>query len=99
MTDRIRIPVSLLKEASDLLLRHLESVEGPDVLLDSDYYWSIRPEQMYNAYVEPTEFTIGQISECAENIQNIVAEPTLATSFGLVWLAEILRAAGQSVVR
>jgi hypothetical protein len=41
MSERVRVPVALLRRASELLLDHLESVEGDAVLVDKDYYWAI----------------------------------------------------------
>lgn len=99
MADRLRVPVALLRRASELLLDHLESVEGDAILLDRDYFWAIAPEQLYDAYTEPSTFTVGQLSDCVENLERLLDDPSLSTSFALVWLAELLRGAGQMVVR
>jgi hypothetical protein len=99
MAERVRVPVALLRRASELLLDHLESVEGDAVLVDKDYYWAIAPEQLYDAYTEPSAFTVGQLSECLENLEQIVEDPSRSTSFALVWLADLLRSAGQTVTR
>jgi len=99
MTERIRVPVALLRRASELLLQHLESVEGEAVLLDKDYFWEIAQEQLYDVYNEPTTFTVGQLSECLEHVEQLVEDPSRATSFALVWLAELLKSAGQTVIR
>ena len=99
MAERVRVPVALLRRASELLLDHLESVEGDALLVDKDYYWAIAPEQLYDAYTEPSTFTVGQLSECLENLEQIVEDPSRSTSFALVWLADLLRSAGQTVTR
>ena len=99
MADRVRVPVVLLRRASELLLDHLESVEGDAILLDKDYYWVIAAEQLYDAYTEPSTFTVGQLSECVESLERIVDDPALSTSLALVWLADLLRSIGQTVVR
>ena len=99
MVDRVRVPVSLLRRASELLLEHLEDVEGAAILLDKDYFWSIVPEQLYDVYTEPITFSVGQLSECVDNLERLVADPAQSTSFALVWLADLLRSAGQTVVR
>jgi hypothetical protein len=99
MSERVRVPVALLRRASELLLDHLESVEGDAVLVDKDYYWAIAPEQLYDAYTEPSTFTVGQLSECLENLEQVVEDPSRSTSFALVWLADLLRSAGQTVTR
>jgi len=99
MAEHVQIPVALLRRASALLLDHLERVEGDAVLLDQDYFWAIAPEQLYEVYAEPTAFTVGQLSECLENLQRVVEDPSRSTSFALVWLADLLRSAGQTVAR
>jgi hypothetical protein len=99
MADQVRVPVALLRRASEVLLDHLESVEGDVILIDKDYFWAIVPEQLYNAYAEPSTFTIGQLSECVENLERQVEDPSQSISFALVWLADLLRSAGQTVVR
>ncbi len=99
MAERVRVPVALLRRASELLLDHLESVEGDALLVDKDYYWAIAPEQLYDAYTEPSTFTVGQLSECLENLEQIVEDPSRSTSFALVWLADLLRSAGHTVTR
>ena len=99
MAERVRVPVALLRRVSELLLDHLESVEGDALLVDKDYYWAIAPEQLYDAYTEPSTFTVGQLSECLENLEQIVEDPSRSTSFALVWLADLLRSAGQTVTR
>lgn len=99
MSERVRVPIALLRRASELLLDHLEGVEGDAVLLDKDYYWAIAPEQLYDAYVEPSVFTVGQLSECLEHLEQLVEDPSRSTSFALVWLADLLRGAGQAVIR
>jgi len=99
MPERIRVPVDLLRRASELLLNHLESVEGDAIMLDKDYYWTVAQEQLYDAYNEPSTFTVGQLSECLENLERLVEDPSRSTSFALVWLADLMRSAGQTVTR
>jgi hypothetical protein len=47
---------------------------------------------------EPNPLTIGQLSESFENIESIASDPEAAISFGLVWLADVLRAVGHQEV-
>lgn len=97
--DEIQVPVATLRRAADILFERLEALEGQVVHLDADYFWAIPAPQQYDVYKEPSELTIGQLSECLENVSSIVDDPTIATSYGLVWLAELARAIGQTVVR
>lgn len=45
MDTHIRVPVETLQQAAAILLRHLETMQGPVVALDADFYWAISPEQ------------------------------------------------------
>lgn len=98
MEPRLQIPVDILRQAAAILLRDLAS-EHAVVSLDSDYFWAISPEQRTNVYVEPSEFTIGQLSDCLDNLSQIVDDPALSVPHGLVWLADLLRAVGEAVER
>lgn len=98
MTDAIEVPVDLLRRSAEVLLRHLGTVQGANVLLDSDYFWVVAAGQQNDIYSEPTEFTVGQISECLDNLKRILDDESTATSFALVWLADVLHAVGRAVV-
>lgn len=99
MDTHIRVPVETLQQAAAILLRHLETMQGPVVVLDADFYWAISPEQRVDVYSEPSEFTIGQLTDCLENVSGIVEDPSRSTSYALVWLADLLRAVGEATVR
>lgn len=99
MTESDRISVHELRLMFDLLMQHLEGVVGGEIVLDKDFFWSISPDQLYDVYERPSEFSIGQLTECWSFLRGIVDEPESVTSYGLVWLAELLRAIGVSTVR
>jgi hypothetical protein len=99
MSELISVPIETLRTSVEILLSHLQEIEGPNVRLDRDYFWAISPDQAYDVYNDPHDFTVGQLSECLSNLEAIVADPTRATSFALAWLGELLKAIGQSVVQ
>ena len=98
MDQQVEIPVETLRRAADLLLSHLEAIEGPVVAIEKDMFWAIPAEQRNNVYAEPTDFTVGQLTESLQRVDRIVAGSSPVTSYALVWLADILRAAGEAVV-
>jgi hypothetical protein len=98
MGNQIDISIETLRRAASVLLDRLESGAGATVALDKDMFWSIPAEQRSNVYAEPTEFTIGQLSESLQNVSRVVEDPSSATSYALVWLADLLRAAGEAVI-
>jgi len=98
MDQQVEIRVEVLRRAADLLLAHLEAVGGPVVAVDKDMFWAIPAEQRNNVYAEPTDFTVGQLTESLQSIGRIVEGSSTASSYALVWLADVLRAAGEAVV-
>ena len=94
-----RISLATLRQSFDVLLRHLEEVEGPEIDIEVDYFWEISGEQLYDVTRVPSDLTIGQVSESLANLEEIVADPELAISYGLVWLADVTGAVGRSVVK
>lgn len=99
MDQQTSIPVELLRRAATVLLDRLEAAAGEFVVLDTDMFWAIPAEHRSNVYFEPTEFTIGQLTDSLMNVRQAVEEPATANSYALVWLADLLRAAGEAVVQ
>jgi hypothetical protein len=94
--ERIRVELSDLRRASEVLLDHLEAAIGPTLLINKDYFWAVDAAEKYNAYDEPSTFSLGQLSECLANLKSI--DETNVISFGLVWLSSLLAAAGEGIV-
>lgn len=88
-----------LRRAFSALLEHVEHVAGEEIRIDRDYYWSIDQRELYDPYRSPTHLTIGQLSECQANLDRFSDDPSTVVSYGFVWLAELLRAVGSTVVR
>ena len=96
-SEPIRVQVSELRRASRVLLDHLEEIVGPSVTIDQDYFWVIDPKERYDAYGEPSTFSLGQLTECLANLR--ATDESNAVSYALVWLASLLTAAGESTVK
>jgi hypothetical protein len=79
------------------LLTHLESVVDNAVPLRWDMFWAIPTGERYNGTHEPTTFTVGQLSESWKRLRAL--DDSTVTSYALVWLADVLRAIGETVVR
>jgi len=94
MNEPLKITVEELRSVCLLLLEHLDDVAKGTCELDVDMFWSIPKEDLYNVYAEPEEFTIGQVSESWEFLGRLLADPDHMVGYGLVWLADVLRAIG-----
>jgi hypothetical protein len=91
------IEISKLREVISVLLDHLEEVHGGVVDLDADFFWNIPKESLYDPYQQPTELTLGQLTESWRNIESIRSDSDDVINYGLVWLADVLRAIGYQV--
>jgi len=94
----ITVSVDIMRRAATVLINHLEEKAGAEVTLDQDMFWEISPDQRFNVYEKPHEFAIGQIEESFLSIEKFANDPDSASSYGLVWLADILRAVGEKIV-
>jgi hypothetical protein len=82
------------------LLEHVRSREGGEIRLEHDYFWQLTKEARYHVYEPPSEATatIGQLSECWDDLQSMLDDPSSRIGYGLVWAAEILRSIGEDVL-
>lgn len=87
-----RVPVDQLRRVFELLIAH--ATDGTSLEISNDYFWSIPSPERYDVYARPGELTIGQVSEAWENLQGMLEDESKVLGYGLVWLAEVLRAAG-----
>ena len=67
----MKIKISEIETTVSLLLTMLKDSIGEEIALDNDYYWEILSEDMYNPYVEPTNFTLGQLSDDITEIRRL----------------------------
>lgn len=91
-----QVAIADIRRIANLLLDHLESIRGPVVTLEQDYFWSIDSAERRDVYVEPTEPTIGQVSECWSNLQRGTTDPASALNYHLVCLGHVLESLGES---
>jgi hypothetical protein len=89
-----QISLEKLRQVFDLLMRHVVQVSGSEIELRKDAFWSIPAGAVYDVYAEPQELTIGMISESWSHLEAMVDSEINVVGYGLVWLAEVLRAIG-----
>ncbi|GAB4582259.1 hypothetical protein Ntsu_00910 [Nocardia sp. IFM 10818] len=98
--EPLLVPLAELRRSFEVLLDHVEAVAGTGVVsLDKDYFWSVPAEQLYDINSEPSDLTIGQLSESWQHMRDLLTNQDRALSYHLVWLADVLRAIGQDIVR
>jgi hypothetical protein len=97
MPEPLALDLRLMRAALETLLAHVERIAGTRIEVDHDYFWSVPPDELYDMGAPPSELTIGQLSECLDNLRGIAEDPEKAVAYGLVWAAEVLRAVGLAV--
>lgn len=94
----VRVPVDQLRQVFELLVAHVVKDAETDFPVSQDYFWSIPSPERYDVYNEPSELTIGQVSESWANLQSMLEDDSKTLGYGLVWLADVLRAIGDEAV-
>lgn len=94
----MKIRISELREAANLLFDHLERSGHAEIEVDRDFYWSIPDDKLYAAYEEPSGFTMGQLSDDCQELRKISSGQREPISYALVWLSSILRFVGAKIV-
>ncbi|MFB8242685.1 hypothetical protein ACFC58_39750 [Kitasatospora purpeofusca] len=96
--EPLHVSLDELRRSFDVLLRHVEATTASSaVALNSDYFWSIPSDDLYDVGKEPGSLTIGQLSESWQHLEDLLADEDRALGYHLVWLADVLRAIGQNL--
>ena len=93
------VSIDKLRAAANALLSHLERSGVATVTISEDYYWDVPEQLRYDAFAEPSEHTIGQLSFDIRELELMLTGERPLMGFGLVWLAAILRRVGETVAR
>lgn len=96
--ESIVVQTAFLRDSFNALIDHIEVTQGSSIKLESDYFWSIPSTEIYNVRKTPTDLTIGQITESLENLRSQIDDPEGRMAWGLVWLGDVLKAAGHKLV-
>ena len=91
----MQIDIARLRAMTDAVFDHLVNEHGPTIQLPNDYYWHVGHAEQYDMDRQPEADLIGQISEDWQFLEGMIADGGMI-SYGLVWVASILRAIGES---
>ncbi len=87
----MKIQLTQLRKAAELILNQL-AVDGiEEIELTKDFYWTIPIEQRYDPYKQPSQLTLGQLSDDWMEITRLVSGEQEAAAYQLEWLSSLLR--------
>ena len=66
------------------------------VEIAEDFYWDVTAADRYDRYQEPTKHTVGQLSDDVLEVTRMINGDAPIVSYGLVWLAAVLRRVGET---
>lgn len=94
----MKVRVSELRRATNLLFDHLEASGQDEITVESGYYWNIPTEALYAVYEEPSDFTMGQLSDDLNEVRHLLTGTKPPIAHALVWVSALLRYVGEKVV-
>jgi hypothetical protein len=91
----VQINIDEIEKAVLELFNELRNQKGNIIEIEPvDFYWSINSNELYNPYENPTELTLGLISDDLEEMKNIANKKTEPVSYDFVKLSSILTMIG-----
>ncbi len=94
----MELNISDLKRIANILFDHLEAHGHKKISIDSDFYWNVPKDQMYDNYDEPKEFNRGQLSADWQELQDILKNKKEPISYALVWLSSLIKKIGEDII-
>jgi hypothetical protein len=93
----MNIDIATLRSLTELLLRAVEESGIDHVEVSDDFYWEVSSGKRYNPYEQPTELTLGQLTDDWQELLKLITnqkgrEPI---SHDLVLLSTLIRYIGE----
>lgn len=90
----MRITTSEIRGALNLLLSEFEANGASEWNIEQDFYWDVPCDVRYDTY-DPPQLIMGQLNDDVTRIKEIACGSQDPAPPGLVWIASILRLAGE----
>jgi hypothetical protein len=94
------IDLRTVKEAVNAILDHLMDdlrLESVPIRNEEDFYWDCSAEDLYNASKQPTELTVGRLTDDMDFARSIHRGQYADVSYSFVHLAPLLRYIGETI--
>ena len=91
----MQVKLETLEKVVHAIFEHMRDLGVEEVELEKDYYWHIPFEQKYDVYNQPTDLTIGQLTDDWQDIVNIAGDSSNILCVHLRDVSAILRYIGE----
>lgn len=85
------INIDELEKISQMLFSKLKENIGNEIEVNKDFYWNISEEELYNPYDEPSNMTLGQLSDDIERINYVYKFSDEIVNYDLKRLSTIIQ--------
>lgn len=85
------INIDELERISQMLFSKLKENIGNEIEVNKDFYWNISEEELYNPYDEPSNMTLGQLSDDIERINYVYKFSDEIVNYDLKRLSTIIQ--------
>lgn len=89
------VDLQTVEIAFEKILQHMKECGIRSVVIDSDFYWFIPPDERYDKYDKPKIFTIGQLTSDWDDLKKIATGSRQPVGLALKWLGEVLIPVGE----
>ncbi len=95
----LQINLNEIEKAMSVLLHDLREAQGEIIEVEPvDYYWSVPRVALYDPYKEPTDLTLGQLTDDLEEMKKLAEGTSEPVSLYLVKMSAILAMLGHKTV-
>lgn len=87
----MKIKLDSIEQMISIILKKYKNINGDEIEIESDYYWTFDENEIYNVNEEPKDFSIGQLTDDWETLKHSFNSDNLIP-YDLQRIASILKA-------
>lgn len=93
----MKIHVADLRNLANLLCDYIDESGYEFIEIPNDLYWFIDKNEIYDPYNEPSNCTLGKLSEDWNNLLTILKKESDPIGYAMIWFASVLRSIGEEI--
>ena len=91
----MKVTTSELRAALEKVLKHLDDSGRSEFSIEEDFYWSVPSGSAYDNYTQPSELSVGQLTDDWSRLKAIGDGDEEPLGYALVWASSVLRILGE----